>query len=277
MKSVMQSSEYFSDNALKLINADGHLFSGLTKNNMTTEKQLDIEMVYYAVNDGGFHLIMMGDNGNKTLDITKEDLGNGLKKVTFSGIIASGWNQLNIYGAGNANFEIYVGQLKAKVSEPPVREEDTTINGYKVGDSWTISQRQWGNEDKGNGLKTEAFDNNADAIANEKMGTAPTKFTINAANVNMEWFQANGRIETGHTYTITLTYYVASWEGSARMMYNFDNQVFENVGSTSVGFHEETITWTATKDVDFFSLYFPDTTNGVVYVANVTVTLVDLA
>ena len=60
-------------------------------------------------------------------------------------------------------------------------------------------------------------------------------------------------------------------------MYNFDNSVFLDVGSTSVGFHEEKITWTATKTVDFFSFYFPDTTNGVVYVASVTVTLVDIA
>ena len=276
-KAAMKDSEYFSANALKLINADGHLFSGLTKNNMTAEKQLDIEMIYYAVNDGGFHLIMMGDNGNPTLSIEKEDLGNGFKKVTYSGIISSGWNQLNIYGAGNSSFEIYVGSLKATLSDAPEKEPDTTNNGHKVGDSWTVSSRQWGNEDKGNGLKTEAFDGNADAIANEKMGSAPTKFTINASNVNMEWFQAGGKIETGHTYTITLTYYVASWEGSARLMYNFDNSVFLDVGSTSVGFHEETITWTATKDVDFFSLYFPDATNGVVYVASANVTLKRLA
>jgi uncharacterized protein YjdB len=283
-KTTMSGSEYFSNNALKLVNADSHLFSGLTKNNMIEGKKLTIEIIYYAVSDGGFNLIMMGDSGNPTLAVSKEDLGSGIYKVTYSGVIMSGWRQLNIYGAGNANFEIYIGALTATLSEPDPVIEDQTPNGYKVGDNWTVSSRQWGNQDKTT-IKTEAFDDNAEAIADERMGTAPTKFTFSGGNATMEWFQAGGKIENGQNYEIKLTYFVASWtpvgEG-ARLMYNMDNNVFLEVGSNgsssymSAGFHEETISWTATRTVDFFSFYAPEDVNGVVYIANVNVKLVGI-
>ena len=273
-RTALTDSEYFSDNSLKLINADDHLFSGLTKNNMTPEKKLSLEMVYYAPSaeaQSGFHLIMMGENGNPTLSIENQDLGNGFHKVTYSGLVANGYYKLNIYAAGNPNFEIYIGYLTATLSEPDPIPAGTTTNGYKEGDSWSWTSRQWGNQDKG-AIKTEAFDDNAAAIENEKMGTVPTKFTVSGANVNMEWAQAGGKIETGHVYEIKVTYYVESFTEGARLMINFDNNVFLELPS-SVGFHEETITWTATKDVDFMSIYCPDQTEAVFYLASFDVTL----
>ena len=240
---------------------------------MTPEKKLSLEMVYYAPTEaaqGGFHLIMMG-NGNPTLSVIKEDLGNGFYKVTFAGVVANGYEQLNIYGAGNAKFEIYVGYIKATLSEPDPIPVGTTANGYKEGDSWSWTSRQWGNQDKGT-IKTEAFDNNAAAIENEKMGTAPTKFTVNGANVNMEWAQAGGKIETGHEYEIKVTYYIESYTEGARLTINFDNAVFLDL-PTSVGFHEETLTWTANMNVDFMSIYCPTQTEAVFYLASFDVTL----
>ena len=69
-----------------------------------------------------------------------------------------------------------------------------------------------------------------------------------------------------------VTYYVESFTEGARLMINFDNNVFLELPS-SVGFHEETITWTATKDVDFMSIYCPDQTEAVFYLASFDVTL----
>ena len=60
-------------------------------------------------------------------------------------------------------------------------------------------------------------------------------------------------------------------------MLNFDNAVFEpGTGmDTSVGYHKYEFNWTATKAVDFFSIYVPEANGGsVVYLASSTVELV---
>ena len=275
-KAAMQADKNFSKNALKLVNADGHLFGGLTKNNMIAGKVLTLEIYYYAVNNNGFHLIMMGDNGNPTLTIKNESLGNGMFKATFEGKIGEGWNALNIYGAGNPSFEIYLGYVFAKLSEPAPEPVNQTPNGHKVGDNWTNSSRQWGNQDKGS-IGMFDFDDNASAIENPKMGSAPTKLVVNGGNLNMEWYQANGTIEAGNTYKIVVTYYVDSFtpEGdAARFMFNFDNNAFVDITTNpSVGFHETEITWVATRNVDFFSFYFPEDLTATIYIANTYVEL----
>ena len=277
-KAAMQADEHFSKNALKLINADGHLFGGLTKNNMVAGKVLTLEVYYYAVNNGGFHLIMMSDNGNPTLKINNESLGNGMFKATFEDKISEGWNQLNIYGAGNPSFEIYVGYIYAKLSEPAPEPEPTnqTPNGYKVGDNWTTSSRQFGNQDKG-AIGIFAFDDNSKAIENPKMGTAPSKLVVSGGNLNMEWYQANGTIENGNTYKIVVTYYVDSFAptgDAAKFMLNFDNNVFLDVATNpSVGFYETEITWVADRTVDYFSFYFPDELTATIYIAKTYVEL----
>ena len=43
-KTAMKANDNFGKNALKLTNADDHLFAGLTKNNMVVGKKLTIEV-----------------------------------------------------------------------------------------------------------------------------------------------------------------------------------------------------------------------------------------
>lgn len=272
---IFADTTHFGANVMHLTGTDSHMFAGLTAENMTAGKKLTIDFTYYAVNDTGFNLIMMGTSGNPTQAPTVTASGS-IKSVHLETTVVSGWYALNIYGANNPSFDIYVGNLTAKLADADPIPEGKTANGYSVGDSWTISARQWGNQDKGT-VATSAFDDNAEAIANTKMGTAPTKFVVNGANVTMEWFQAGGKIENGCTYTLTSTYYIVNYTEGARFMYNFDNAVFLDVGPITAGFHEASQDWVATKAVDFFSFYFPDTTAATFYLASVTVTLKALA
>ena len=159
----------------------------------------------------------------------------------------------------------------------PFETEKATANGYKEGDSWEFTSRQWGNQDKG-GVGTFAFDGNADAIANENMGTAPTKFVFSQTNQNMEWVQMGGKMETGHTYKITMHYYVSEVVQGGRLCYNFDNAEFIGNADVTVGYHAYEIEWTATKNVDFFSLYVPGDSGflGTFYLASIVVELVSV-
>ena len=275
-KTAMKANDNFGKNALKLTNADDHLFAGLTKNNMVVGKKLTIEVYYYSVNNKGLHYIMMGDNGNPTLQIEDKEVSGNIRVTKYEGVIESGWNQLNIYGQGNSNFEIYIGKINLKLAEADPVPEDETPKGYKVGFNFNQKTRAFGTANE-TSRAVENFDNNAAVIANSNMGDAPQKVTFKNANTTIEWFRGDGRIEDKQKYKITLDYYVSNWSG--RLMYNFDNNVFLEIGSNmEKGYHRSEITWTANRQVDFFSFYTPgDGGTGTFYVGNINVELIEIA
>lgn len=275
-KTAMKANDNFGKNALKLTNADDHLFAGLTKNNMVVGKKLTIEVYYYSVNNKGLHYIMMGDNGNPTLQIEDKEVSGNIRVTKYEGVIESGWNQLNIYGQGNSNFEIYIGKINLKLAEADPVPEDETPKGYKVGFNFNEKTRAFGTAND-TSRAVENFDNNAAVIANSNMGDAPQKVTFKNANTTIEWFRGDGRIEDKQKYKITLDYYVSNWSG--RLMYNFDNNVFLEIGSNmEEGYHRSEITWTANRQVDFFSFYTPgDGGTGTFYVGNINVELIEIA
>lgn len=275
-KTAMKTNDNFGKNALKLTNADDHLFAGLTKNNMVVGKKLTIEVYYYSVNNKGLHYIMMGDNGNPTLQIEDKEVSGNIRVTKYEGVIESGWNQLNIYGQGNSSFEIYIGKINLKLAEADPVPEDETPKGYKVGFNFNQKTRAFGTANE-TSRAVENFDNNAAVIANSNMGDAPQKVTFKNANTTIEWFRGDGRIEDKQKYKITLDYYVSNWSG--RLMYNFDNNVFLEIGSNmEKGYHHSEITWTANRQVDFFSFYTPgDGGTGTFYVGNVNVELIEIA
>ena len=275
-KTAMKANDNFGKNALKLTNADDHLFAGLTKNNMVVGKKLTIEVYYYSVNNKGLHYIMMGDNGNPTLQIEDKEVSGNIRVTKYEGVIESGWNQLNIYGQGNSSFEIYIGKINLKLAEAEPVPEDETPKGYKVGFNFNQKTRAFGTAND-TSRAVENFDNNAAVIANSNMGDAPQKVTFKNANTTIEWFRGDGRIEDKQKYKITLDYYVSNWSG--RLMYNFDNNVFLEIGSNmEEGYHRSEITWTANRQVDFFSFYTPgDGGTGTFYVGNINVELIEIA
>lgn len=275
-KTAMKANDNFGKNALKLTNADDHLFAGLTKNNMVVGKKLTIEVYYYSVNNKGLHYIMMGDNGNPTLQIEDKEVSGNIRVTKYEGVIESGWNQLNIYGQGNSSFEIYIGKINLKLAEADPVPEDEAPKGYKVGFNFNEKTRAFGTANE-TSRAVENFDNNAAVIANSNMGDAPQKVTFKNANTTIEWFRGDGRIEDKQKYKITLDYYVSNWSG--RLMYNFDNNVFLEIGSNmEEGYHRSEITWTANRQVDFFSFYTPgDGGTGTFYVGNINVELIEIA
>lgn len=275
-KTAMKANDNFGKNALKLTNADDHLFAGLTKNNMVVGKKLTIEVYYYSVNNKGLHYIMMGDNGNPTLQIEDKEVSGNIRVTKYEGVIESGWNQLNIYGQGNSSFEIYIGKINLKLAEADPVPEDETPKGYKVGFNFNEKTRAFGTANE-TSRAVENFDNNAAVIANSNMGDAPQKVTFKNANTTIEWFRGDGKIEDKQKYKITLDYYVSNWSG--RLMYNFDNNVFLEIGSNmEEGYHRSEITWTANRQVDFFSFYTPgDGGTGTFYVGNINVELIEIA
>lgn len=275
-KTAMKANDNFGKNALKLTNADDHLFAGLTKNNMVVGKKLTIEVYYYSVNNKGLHYIMMGDNGNPTLQIEDKEVSGNIRVTKYEGVIESGWNQLNIYGQGNSSFEIYIGKINLKLAEADPVPEDETPKGYKVGFNFNQKTRAFGTAND-TSRAVENFDNNAAVIANSNMGDAPQKVTFKNANTTIECFRGDGRIEDKQKYKITLDYYVSNWSG--RLMYNFDNNVFLEIGSNmEEGYHRSEITWTANRQVDFFSFYTPgDGGTGTFYVGNINVELIEIA
>ena len=204
-KTAMKANDNFGKNALKLTNADDHLFAGLTKNNMVVGKKLTIEVYYYSVNNKGLHYIMMGDNGNPTLQIEDKEVSGNIRVTKYEGVIESGWNQLNIYGQGNSSFEIYIGKINLKLAEADPVPEDETPKGYKVGFNFNQKTRAFGTANE-TSRAVENFDNNAAVIANSNMGDAPQKVTFKNANTTIEWFRGDGRIEDKQKYKITLDY-----------------------------------------------------------------------
>lgn len=184
-KTAMKANDNFGKNALKLTNADDHLFAGLTKNNMVVGKKLTIEVYYYSVNNKGLHYIMMGDNGNPTLQIEDKEVSGNIRVTKYEGVIESGWNQLNIYGQGNSSFEIYIGKINLKLAEADPVPEDETPKGYKVGFNFNQKTRAFGTAND-TSRAVENFDNNAAVIANSNMGDAPQKVTFKNANTTIE-------------------------------------------------------------------------------------------
>lgn len=218
-KTAMKANDNFGKNALKLTNADDHLFAGLTKNNMVVGKKLTIEVYYYSVNNKGLHYIMMGDNGNPTLQIEDKEVSGNIRVTKYEGVIESGWNQLNIYGQGNSSFEIYIGKINLKLAEADPVPEDETPKGYKVGFNFNQKTRAFGTANE-TSRAVENFDNNAAVIANSNMGDAPQKVTFKNANTTIEWFRGDGRIEDKQKYKITLDYYVSNWSGRLITMFS---------------------------------------------------------
>lgn len=279
VRNAIAGSSDFGTNVLKLTSADDHSFSGLTANNLIEGKRLIVDIEYFAVNDDRFYLIMMGKNGNPTQTVTSTREGD-IVKVHLDTLVAPGWYQLNIYGQNNPKFEIYIGKITVSVIDRGAPAPNTTPNGHAYGMSFTQSERPWGMIDDPM-LTMSAYDGYDFGADAGKMGTNPTKFVFkDTCDKLVEWFQAGGKMESGYTYRITTTYYVASFtQGGSPLMFCIDRAAFMPVGGDGCmtpGFHQETIEWAADRSADYVSFYLDGTFvyNGVVYVKDVTVTLV---
>lgn len=264
----------FSENVMHLFNADNHLVSGTTANNLVAGKKLQVSFTYYSVNDKGLIFIMMGA-GNQASSPTIKDLGNGLKELTWEGTILPGQYQLNIYGQNNPKFDIYLGNMTLKLVEGDVVPEGQTPAGHKVGDKWKVSNRQFdGGNQKGHSWNL-VKDQPKGELVGEKLPEKVSKVTFTkdkeGADANIEWFQSKNTLEIGQEYKITFVYYVEANVGDKlKIHFNMDNNVFIDLAqhdpdANKVGYHEFTLNWKATKTVDFFSFYMNSFSAGSIF------------
>ena len=272
VRTTMKNSSHFGDVAMELTGADGHLFSGLTKDNMVAGKEITISVTYAAINGSGMHLIMMGAGSNPTLTNKVTNNEDGTYTISWTGTVLDGWYQLNIYGANNPKFDIFIGEIKVSLKEAAAPDPDKTPNGYEVGFKFVVTDPFI----DGNTKKVK-FDGNADVAAVEAMGTAPYKLSFATVNSNEIWFRAGGKIENGMTYRITCNYYITE-SNNQRLMYNIDNADFKEIGPSTVGYHQNAIEWKMPKDVDFFSIFTPGESGfvGTVYINTITVELIGI-
>ena len=279
IKAALTGREGFGENVMHFTGNDNHIFSGLNGTNLVGGKKLTISFKYYAVDDSGFNMIVMAPGGITMNDGLKMTVVEGkVKQFVWTGTLPNGITAMNFYPTNGA-FNIYMGDMNVQLADADPIPEGTTALGHKVGDKWTNTKRQWGDEKKASGIELKTVDT-PEAVKGQKgFGDKTSKISLpEAKDTSIEWYQPGQKqMEMGYDYKITVVYYVEALTAGRRFMINFDNNVFLNLDN-GVGYHEYTLDWKATRSPDFFSFYFPDggAATDAIYVASTTCELVKI-
>ena len=279
IKAALTGREGFGENVMHFTGNDNHIFSGLNGTNLVGGKKLTISFKYYAVDDSGFNMIVMAPGGITMNEGLKMTVVEGkVKQFVWTGTLPNGITAMNFYPTNGA-FNIYMGDMNVQLADADPLPEGTTALGHKVGDKWTNTKRQWGDEKKASGIELKTVDT-LEAVKGQKgFGDKTSKISLpEAKDTSIEWYQPGQKqMEMGHDYKITVVYYVEALTAGRRFMINFDNNVFLNLDN-GVGYHEYTLDWKATRSPDFFSFYFPDggAATDAIYVASTTCELVKI-
>lgn len=279
IKAALTGREGFGENVMHFTGNDNHIFSGLNGTNLVGGKKLTISFKYYAVDDNGFNMIVMAPGGITMNDGLKMTVVEGkVKQFVWTGTLPNGITAMNFYPTNGA-FNIYMGDMNIQLADADPIPEGTTALGHKVGDKWTVTKRQWGDEKKASGIELKTVDT-PEAVKGQKgFGDKTSKIMLpSTANAGIEWYQPGMKqMEMGHDYKITVVYYVEALTAGRRFTINFDNHVFLDLDN-GAGYHEYTLDWKATRSPDFFSFHFPEAgaDTDVVYVASTTCELVKI-
>ena len=279
IKAALTGREGFGENVMHFTGNDNHIFSGLNGTNLVGGKKLTISFKYYAVDDSGFNMIVMAPGGITMNDGLKMTVVEGkVKQFVWTGTLPNGITAMNFYPTNGA-FNIYMGDMNIQLADADPIPEGTTALGHKVGDKWTVTKRQWGDEKKASGIELKTVDT-PEAVKGQKgFGDKTSKIILpSTANAGIEWYQPGMKqMEMGHDYKITVVYYVEALTAGRRFTINFDNHVFLDLDN-GVGYHEYSLDWKATRSPDFFSFHFPEAgaDSDVVYVASTTCELVKI-
>ena len=279
IKAALTGREGFGENVMHFTGNDNHIFSGLNGTNLVGGKKLTISFKYYAVDDSGFNMIVMAPGGITMNEGLKMTVVEGkVKQFVWTGTLPNGITAMNFYPTNGA-FNIYMGDMNIQLTDADPIPEGTTALGHKVGDKWTNTKRQWGDEKKASGIELKTVDT-PEAVKGQKgFGDKTSKIILpSTANAGIEWYQPGMKqMEMGHDYKITVVYYVEALTAGRRFTINFDNHVFLDLDN-GAGYHEYTLDWKATRSPDFFSFHFPEAgaDTDVVYVASTTCELVKI-
>lgn len=272
--------DYFGTNVMHLTGRDDHKFYGLDTTNLVVGKVVTVKYRFYGASFDAskFNMIIMSSSGNHTENDGVKFSQVGTSKFydfEYTCKIASGDYQLNWYPQ-DSSFDIYVGNMNVTLKDAEETGGDTTERGNKVGAKWTQTSRAFGSGLVNNGCQVTNDFATPSSVAGDGIKEKITKlaYTSDAKNITVEWYNSSGKqIENGNEYKINVVYYVESYQSGSRFMLNFDNNVFLEL-DPSAGYHNFELNWTATKNVDFFSFYTPESAaDAVVYVASTTVEL----
>ena len=229
-----------------------------------------VTMKVYGENSVGWHIFFTDGAGNQA-GAWQMATVNGTATFTHSFTGAENYVNIGLYNGSIS--PIYIGDITVKAE---VRQDtSSTPNGYKVGKIWSKAASELNLGNKGQSVTCSDVTIGGSAL-NTYAGfeNSAIYFNTSAANQTLELFRGAGTMENGCTYKITVCVYVVECTG--RLMINIDNNVFLDIVANKTGYQNVTIEWKATKDVDFFSLYLPDST-GKVYLASVSYELTKIA
>lgn len=223
----------------------------------------------YAVETKGWHFFFADGAGNGASSIKGITINAGVSTISCEFAGATNMVQIGLYLNGVS--DLYIGDITISAVEKPV---DKSPNGYEVGQTWTKSAAELNGCNEGQIVTcSEVTVGGAALSSNAGFENSAVYYSAANADKNFWMFRAGGTIENGCTYKIIFTLYVT--ELNNRICVNFDNAVFETV-TTATGYQVVEFNWTATKTVDFFSLYFDGTSTGSVYIASVSYELIAL-
>ena len=280
IKAALTGREGFGENVMHFTGNDNHIFSGLNGTNLVGGKKLTISFKYYAVDDSGFNMIVMAPGGITMNDGLKMTVVEGkVKQFVWTGTLPNGITAMNFYPTNGA-FNIYMGDMNIQLTDADPIPEGTTALGHKVGDKWTVTKRQWGDEKKKDtNIELKTVDTPEAVKGKKGFGDKTSKIILpSTAKAGIEWYQPGQKqMELGHDYKITVVYYVEALTAGRRFTINFDNHVFLDLDN-GAGYHEYTLDWKATRSPDYFSFHFPEAgaDTDVVYVASTTCELVKI-
>ncbi|MFA6801470.1 MAG: hypothetical protein WCR19_05135, partial [Acholeplasmataceae bacterium] len=193
--------------------------------------------------------------------------GTGSVQVEYE-VTGRSVNFFSLYTQGATLAEVYLASAEVELVNVPM----ATPNGFEVGEVWNVSSFLQevvaaSSVDLGEGvmLNTVAgFEGDVMALID----------SLTSADRSVAAFNGSAIFEAVGTYKVTLTLYVKSLEGGP-LMINLDNQVFDAVTVDGTGSVQVEYTVTG-KTINFLSLYTQGATLAEIYLANISIELIEI-
>ena len=226
-----------------------------------------LTMKVYAPSANNWHIFFTNGSGAQS---GAKQQPNVQGTATFSYEFAGAPNYVNIGLYNGSVSPVYIGDITISAVE---KATDKSPNGYEVGKKWTRSAAELNLGNRGTLVTCSEVTVGDSALSSyEGFTDKAVHFKTDVKDQTLVMFRANGTIENGCKYKITLNVYVVECTG--RLMLNFDNAKFPDLGNAT-GYRKIEIEWPADSSVDFFSFYFPDTP-AELYISSLTYELIAL-
>lgn len=255
-----------------IIEASTQIVSFDALKNVCTDSTYEytISFKVYSKSASGWHIFMTDGSGAQS---GAKSMPAVTGPATFTHTFVGSEKYVNIGLYNGSIAPLYIGDIT--IGAEKRTETEKTPNGYEVGKTWTKDASALNLGNKGTAVACSEVTLADGTTLSDNEGFEGNAVHFNSgANSTMELFQAGGTIEIGCTYEFTFYLYIVSCPD--RLMINVDNNAFVNILTNQTGYKKVTVTWEATKDADFFSLYLPSAA-GEFYLASMSYKLTKLA